>query len=762
MCVNEKYIESLNGLEEILNEESAKKIDEILDNLYQTKPVLLKWFILKARTTKLLKKDTSEIYETLFKKYNLLYNDNELRDVAECLMKLNDKDVVENRRLAYHIAKKENLSEEVTAVIQEYDLLIEKYINEDLTQDEFLKLIDNCFVRNDYIQYVLFCVVYEKKFNTSININYWVSKTSNIETFIKRLRCKTPKNYIVLYSDEDSFNCNGVIKALNELNNNVFYIDAMLDVETQNKVNIIDTLAISAENIEKRSDRTIFRPVRLFCNGEVYGDNIEYIVYFINQNIADDNLTMLLSSGKFANKLCESSLLRKNIERLSTYRAEYFEDNLNLCWSGEYTSYMSEFYGFDVKKLLNQDTEYDFSIVIPVRNSIDTFKYTLKSCLELRYKGKYEILVSDNSTAGNTNVYDYIKSIDDSRINYYKPPFPLSLTKNFEYAFLNAKGNFIFSIGADDGVLPWALDILDMVLKQMPDNEIFHWDRGFYCWPGFNRGQQNQFVIPQNYSGDSINVDLKDSIELLGQILVNPQNMYIMPFLYINSGIRRSYLNTLLEKSGRLWDGPSQDIYMGVLNLSINKNIATIAYPLTVAGMSGHSLGMHSNFQPGVLTDIDPSAPYPNILTFSIYENLIPPIGIDIQNLYSAVLRVASRGILPKDLIMSMLNNLYVFDNQIALINKEYDMYDEYMKMYMYSISQISDSLLSEFKNKHNDLYSSVVIQKPAVENTEDQNYPRYYKVGFSPNGSLTLDASEFDVKNVYEAVKLFEKILGM
>lgn len=61
--------------------------------------------------------------------------------------------------------------------------------------------------------------------------------------------------------------------------------------------------------------------------------------------------------------------------------------------------------------------------------------------------------------------------------------------------------------------------------------------------------------------------------------------------LYINSGFKRSYMKTLLEKTGRLWDGICQDIYMSIVNILINDHILNIRYPLTIAGMTGRSIG---------------------------------------------------------------------------------------------------------------------------------------------------------------------------
>ena len=69
---------------------------------------------------------------------------------------------------------------------------------------------------------------------------------------------------------------------------------------------------------------------------------------------------------------------------------------------------------------------------------------------------------------------------------------------------------------------------------------------------------------------------------------------YSLPLLYINSGFRRSYLSEILHRTGRVLDGASQDGYMSVVNLCLNDHVIQIQCPLTIAGQSGHSVGVQS------------------------------------------------------------------------------------------------------------------------------------------------------------------------
>ena len=83
--------------------------------------------------------------------------------------------------------------------------------------------------------------------------------------------------------------------------------------------------------------------------------------------------------------------------------------------------------------------------------------------------------------------------------------------------------------------------------------------------------------------------------EYLAKILKYPNTMFSMPMLYANSGFRRGYMKKILKETGRLWDGICQDLYMGVINIAINKEILNIEYPLTIVALSSKSIGHNAN-----------------------------------------------------------------------------------------------------------------------------------------------------------------------
>ena len=284
--------------------------------------------------------------------------------------------------------------------------------------------------------------------------------------------------------------------------------------------------------------------------------------------------------------------LAGDIQRLSYCLPPQFSYGFSFAWAGDYLTYISYFYGESIEPLLNAPATCDFSIVIPARNSADTLRYTLETCLAIDYDGSYEIVLSDNSDEGSSEVRRLVEELNDSRIRYYKTPFMLEIDKSFEYAYLHARGAFTFSLGADDGVLPWALKYIRQAMEDYPSATVFSWRKEFYTWPGFMPEGQDVHILQcfdsgqrEQYVAYSLRSDHTNIISKIKSCL------YRLPLLYVNAGFRRGYLREVLRRTGRLINGRSQDIYMGAVNLFLQEECIEIQCPLAITAMSGHSLG---------------------------------------------------------------------------------------------------------------------------------------------------------------------------
>lgn len=109
------------------------------------------------------------------------------------------------------------------------------------------------------------------------------------------------------------------------------------------------------------------------------------------------------------------------------------------------------------------------SIVIPLYNKEKFIKNTINSVLRQSYKDFELVIVDDGSTDDSVNI---VKSISDSRIRIIsKQNEGVSKTRN--RGIIEAKGEYIFFLDADDYLVPEALNILYDLMKCYPQKDIY-------------------------------------------------------------------------------------------------------------------------------------------------------------------------------------------------------------------------------------------------------------------------------------------------
>ncbi len=598
--------------------------------------------------------------------------------------------------------------------------------------------------------------------------NEWFYQIPNWGYLEERLCADEPQTFILIMDEHLGQVLEVLGFLLHNLGHKVYLLSPPLAFETEERLEPGDTLAVSLDNAVQYPDMRVIPPVVLTQEGVPYGDNRDYIIDHICSSEGGNDLSMLLCSGKILDSFYRDGPLRGRLGRLSPYETDFQEEKVQFGWAGDYLSYISNVYGYDVRPDIEAGPEVDFSIVIPARNSAKTLRYTLQTCLDQRYTGSYEIVVSDNSVEGSTEVYDLCKELNDAKIRYIKTPRSLYLAKSFEFAYLQTRGAFVFSIGSDDGVLPWALDVLKKVLERFPREEIVQWDRGFYAWPGFNGGQENMFQIPRKYEKGNIGVYYTSAQEIFHRVSQNLQEIYRMPLLYINSGFRRSYLKTLLQKTGKLLDGTCQDLYTGIINCCINRQILCMAYPLTIAGMNTSSVGYLVN-----VTDTRADRSISSAASRKIFqldnagitvllarERLMPQTTGDIYALYIVLSRAIDEGLLSLEESNSVLDWKTAILRSISFYPMLKDSFDCFVHGARFMAPKVGQKPCAWFENE---VYPSVLKPNYLNEaNWDEQQAKKSYHEGIDSIGGEILDASRYDVHNIMQAVKLFADRTGL
>ncbi len=765
-----EYFERISAIRGHIAKGKLEKAQALLTQLYAYKPVRLLWFVAKAEYV--LKKEGAPeaALKILDHKYFL---GEDYPGLKECMQfrintfrqKGEEWDAL-REEYCYQRACGQDCDQLKKMLAEGLELLSEDSENLAALED----LGDRFYHTADIIAYLIVRMVRMQVGNVQQDSRArWFDQLENCG-YLKEKLCPQKANTFILVMDESLNRALEILGfLLHKLGHQVFLLGPPLVFETENRLDLRQTIEVSMDHIQRYPDMCIIPPVALVQEGEIYGDNREYVIDHICREESQRDNAVILCSGHLLEQLCIREGIRGRIGRLSPYEADFKEEKLQFGWVGSYLSYISDLYGYDVRADLEAKPEVDFSILIPARNSSKTLRYTIQTCLKQRYQGSYEVVISDNSVDGDSGIYDLCQELGDPRIRYVRTPRSLTLTKSFEFGYLQTRGEFVVSIGSDDGMLPWGLEVIKQVMDRAPQEEIIQWDRGFYAWPGFNGGQENMFQIPRKYKKQKIQAYLEDTGNILKGVAQNPQMAYVMPLLYINSGFRRRYLKTLLGKTGKLFDGSNQDLQTGMINCCINKRILQIYYPITIAGMSDNSIGY-------LVGGVTPRAEgekaaqarkqvyqWENMGLFIplARERLIYGLGVDICSLYRVLSRAVEEGLLTEkeaDQILDWRTVVLHASQSYHVLTR--DTYDLFVHMERFMAKKLGKEQMQWFEREvYRDALTLRYVDEQELEKSKAQ---KSYREEVDQFGGEVLDASRYGVSNIVEAVELFEKKTGL
>lgn len=761
-----EYFEAVARIRSYTANGQLEEAERLLDRMYMYKPVRLLWFVAKAEYIQKKTGNPMAALTFLNDKYTFEPGYPGLEECMQFVLPILRQFCEMRDAVRVEYLYRKACGEECHEQEEHLAEVLEKFAQDPENRDVLMALGDAFFHTSDMLSYLIVRLEQLRTGALTEDIReYWFYKNLNYGFLEEKVKSEETNTFILVMDEYLDRSLEILGSLLSGFGHKVFLLIPPLPFETATQVELKETVAISLEQTEKFPDMCVIPPVMLTQNGESYGDNRAYLIDHICRKESGRDNAIILGSGYLLENLTVRAELRGRIGRLSAYYYESEEEKLQFGWAGDYLSYISDIYGYDVRNDLDVPAEVDFSIVIPVRNSAETLRYTLKTCLNQRYRGSYEILVSDNSVDQDTGVYELCQELNDPRIRYIRTPRMLQLTKSFEFAYLHTRGEFILSMGSDDALLPWGLEAVKYVLNQFPDENIVQWDRGFYAWPGFNGGQENMLEILRTYEKGALSCCLKKTEAVLEDVARDIGGVYSMPSLYINSGFRRRHMKTLLQKTGKLWDGGNQDLHTGVINCCIYDHYVQMLYPITIAGMSDSSMGylnkrgafgkereraealrQRQNLQDNV-----------GIYTMLARERRLPPVGVDACSLYLVLSRVVAEGLLSEaaaDQIWDWRRAVQKAFETYPAIN---DNFDPFVHQVMVEARRMGKQQADWFEKQ---IYRIALI--PHYVDESQMKREKSYQEGTNSLGVVTLDASKFGVRNVAEAAELFAKRTGL
>lgn len=409
----------------------------------------------------------------------------------------------------------------------------------------------------------------------------------NIGYFIRRVLSEESgdRGFLLVASQENRMQQYVMARFLRMMGCRCRLLELPVSVELDAMVDVRDTVEVSLSNREEREGIEIVYPCALYLNGGFVGDNVSELVDTLVGQTPDRYMDVLADYSFFSGE---------GLHCLTEYKGQSRERELCFGYAGDYASYLGRIFACDYRRRLERKAKCRFSVIVPARNSAYTLRYTLRTCLNQRNMtpGEYEVIVSDNSDRGNTQIEELVREIGDDRVKYYRTPMVLPLAKSFEYAYGLAEGEYILTLGSDDGAMPWCLETLREMIRRYPNQKVIGWVRGYFQWTESRMPQKGKLVIPDFFRKGQFSDGVYDSRKALKDRMdCDSGGIYATPVLYINSAFRRDLLPQLLEQSGSVLDSYTQDLGMGIKSLLLAGQFVHLRYPLTVAGVSDGSLG---------------------------------------------------------------------------------------------------------------------------------------------------------------------------
>ncbi len=224
-----------------------------------------------------------------------------------------------------------------------------------------------------------------------------------------------------------------------------------------------------------------------------------------------------------------------------------------------------------------------FSIIVPTRERLRTLGPCLRSCLYQTHT-TFEVVVQDNASADGTG--EFVQSLDDPRIKYFRNASRTSMRQNFENAFANATGEYLISIGDDDGMVPGALETLDRALG-FGRYDFATWPPVYYFWPGYN-DQPGVPLKRHSLFGAVETIGANSALDKLRN--ARPVHFRHMPKLY-HGCVSRGLVDRVRAQTGTVFLYDIPDIYaQAALSFAAGEGIA-LGHPVSIQGGSTNSTG---------------------------------------------------------------------------------------------------------------------------------------------------------------------------
>jgi glycosyltransferase involved in cell wall biosynthesis len=230
------------------------------------------------------------------------------------------------------------------------------------------------------------------------------------------------------------------------------------------------------------------------------------------------------------------------------------------------------------------------SVLLPTRNRLDLLKYAVETVRRQDYEN-WEIIVSDNLS--EVDIGGYVRSLNDSRIRYYRTESFIPVTDNWNRALEKSSGDYVIMLGDDDCLMKGYFSTINELVEKYNAPDFIYTSALLYTYPGVIPSHPEGLL--QNYGyADFLRsarspfwLDKQQALAMFNHSLdFKVRFGYNMQF----SVVSRRFIDSL-KSYGKFYQSPYPDYYASNVLMFKAERILVTPQPLVAIGISPKSFG---------------------------------------------------------------------------------------------------------------------------------------------------------------------------
>lgn len=278
-----------------------------------------------------------------------------------------------------------------------------------------------------------------------------------------------------------------------------------------------------------------------------------------------------------------------------------------------------------------------YSIILPTYNNEKYIRECINSFLSQTFDD-FELIVSNNLSTDNTQ--EILASFSDKRLKIIHPDQHMDFMDHWNFAVSHANGEWIYTLGADDAVLPFFFEQLEYLTKLATSKKInlVRCERAYY----FHKGMEDIYGDSHVSFYAEPKFEIRKTKNILSAAMRRESCYYEIPQMYTTSLFKLSVLKkiTNFSKEPRFFPKNTwgQDAVMGLYACIFEKKYINTKIPFSWVGSSPSSAGLNDRLAKIVdITDFATDSPYRTVnstiqllyynikkLSDSLPDNVIP------------------------------------------------------------------------------------------------------------------------------------------